>query len=347
MSVDVKVQDPQAFILAVPSKGRLEEKSAEIFARAGLTLMRDGARGYQGKMAGIDDLRVEYVSAGDIAARLAEGSVHMGITGEDLLREEIADFNSAIHLVSPLGFGQADVVVAIPDGWVDVTTMNDLADVAAEFRARHGRRLRVATKYTHLTTDFFARHGADDCELVQSFGATEGAPGSGAAEAIVDITSTGATLAANNLRIPDDGVILKSEAQLAASLKADWSDKARAAAKFILTRLEAYQTAKKQIKVCLRSSPDMPGPGTLSPKLKPQKEITELKEKYDAKLVDMFTGATDQGSSYTFILPANQQAAFMDEMIGNQLFAIGEVSKPEFLYFQRCEMLEHLLGRLV
>ena len=196
MPIDLKdePQDLKTFILAVPSKGRLEEKSAEIFSKAGLTLIRDGARGYQGEMAGIDSVRVEYVSAGDIAARLAEGSAHMGITGEDLLREEIADFNSAIHLVSPLGFGQADVVVAIPDGWVDVTTMNDLADVAAEFRARHGRRLRVATKYTHLTTDFFGRHGADDYELVQSFGATEGAPGSGAAEAIVDITSTGATL---------------------------------------------------------------------------------------------------------------------------------------------------------
>lgn len=343
MPIDLKdePQDLKTFILAVPSKGRLEEKSAEIFSKAGLTLMRDGARGYQGEMAGIDSVRVEYVSAGDIAARLAEGSAHMGITGEDLLREEIADFNSAIHLVSPLGFGQADVVVAIPDGWVDVTTMNDLADVAAEFRARHGRRLRVATKYTHLTTDFFARHGADDCELVQSFGATEGAPGSGAAEAIVDITSTGATLAANNLRIPEDGVILKSEAQLAASLKADWSDKARAAAKFILTRLEAYQIAKKQIKVSLRSSP-----GMASPVIR-QQDIEQLQINYGAKLVDMFTGSTDQGSSYTFVLPANQQAAFMDDMIGNRLFAIGEVSKPDFLYFQRCEMLERLLGRLV
>ena len=334
-------QDPKAFILAVPSKGRLEEKSAEIFSKAGLPLLRDGARGYQGEMAGNGSVKVEYVSAGDIAARLAEGSAHMGITGEDLLREEIADFNSSIHLVSPLGFGRADVVVAIPDGWVDVTTMNDLADVAAEFRARHGRRLRVATKYAHLTTDFFARHGADDCELVQSFGATEGAPSSGAAEAIVDITSTGATLAANNLRIPNDGIILKSEAQLAASLKANWSDNARAAAKFILTRLEAYQIAKKQIKVCLMSTPNM-GAANMRPP-----EIKQLKSNYGAKLVDISTGTTDQGSSYTFILPVNQQAAFMDDMIGNQLFTIGEVSKPDFLYFQRCEMLERLLGRLV
>ena len=334
-------QDPKAFILAVPSKGRLEEKSTEIFSKAGLPLLRDGARGYKGEMAGNGSVKVEYVSAGDIAARLAEGSAHMGITGEDLLREEIADFNSAIHLVSPLGFGQADVVVAIPDGWVDVTTMNDLADVAAEFRARHGRRLRVATKYTNLTTDFFARQGVDDCELVQSFGATEGAPSSGAAEAIVDITSTGATLAANNLRIPNDGIILKSEAQLAASLKANWSDKARAAAKFILTRLEAYQIAKKQIKVCLMSTPNM-GAANIRPP-----EFEQLVANYGAKLVDISTGATNQGSSYTFILPVKQQSAFMDDMIGNQLFAIGEVSKPDFLYFQRCEMLERLLGRLV
>ena len=334
-------QDPKAFILAVPSKGRLEEKSTEIFSKAGLPLLRDGARGYKGEMAGNGSVKVEYVSAGDIAARLAEGSAHMGITGEDLLREEIADFNSAIHLVSPLGFGQADVVVAIPDGWVDVTTMNDLADVAAEFRARHGRRLRVATKYTNLTTDFFARQGVDDCELVQSFGATEGAPSSGAAEAIVDITSTGATLAANNLRIPNDGIILKSEAQLAASLKANWSDKARSGAKFILTRLEAYQIAKKQIKVCLRSTPNM-GAANIRPP-----EFEQLVANYGAKLVDISTGATNQGSSYTFILPVKQQSAFMDDMIGNQLFAIGEVSKPDFLYFQRCEMLERLLGRLV
>ena len=334
-------QDPKAFILAVPSKGRLEEKSTEIFSKAGLPLLRDGARGYQGEMVGNGSVKVEYVSAGDIAARLAEGSAHMGITGEDLLREEIADFNSAIHLVSPLGFGRADVVVAIPDGWVDVTTMNDLADVAAEFRARHGRRLRVATKYTNLTTDFFARQGVDDCELVQSFGATEGAPSSGAAEAIVDITSTGATLAANNLRIPNDGIILKSEAQLAASLKANWSDKARAAAKFILTRLEAYQIAKKQIKVWLMSTPNM-GAANMRPP-----EIKQLQSNYGAKLVDISTGATNQGSSYTFILPVKQQSAFMDDMIGNQLFAIGEVSKPDFLYFQRCEMLERLLGRLV
>ena len=102
-------------ILAIPSKGRLEEAAAAIFAKAGLKLKRDGSRGYSGSLPDLKNVQVEYVSAGDIAARLADGSVHMGITGEDLLREEIIDMNSVIQLVLPLGFGRADVVVAIPD----------------------------------------------------------------------------------------------------------------------------------------------------------------------------------------------------------------------------------------
>lgn len=149
-------------ILAVPSKGRLEENAADIFARAGMPLKRAGARGYQGRLSGMDTVDVLYLSASEIAARLREGSIHFGITGEDLLREEIPDLDSAIQLVQPLGFGHADVVVALPDGWVDVTCMADLAEVAGAFRAEHNKRLRVATKYTHLTAEYFARHGVVD-----------------------------------------------------------------------------------------------------------------------------------------------------------------------------------------
>ena len=235
-------------ILAIPSKGRLEEAAAAIFAKAGLKLKRDGARGYSGSLPDLKNVQVEYVSAGDIAARLADGSVHMGITGEDLLREEIPDMESAVQLCQPLGFGQADVIVAIPDGWVDVTTMFDLADVAADYRARHGRLLRVASKYEHLTYDFFIRHGVE-FQWLPSFGATEAAPNSGAAEAIVDITSTGATLKANDLRILDDGVILKSQANLAAALKADWSADARRAAKRILAQISAMQAGESMMEL--------------------------------------------------------------------------------------------------
>ena len=198
-------------ILAVPSKGRMEENATTLFDKAGISLKRAGARGYTGTVKGIDDIEVQYLSASEIAARLADGSIHFGITGEDLLREEVPDLDSAVQLVLPLGFGRADVVVAIPDGWVDVRSMADLAEVAGDFRNQHGKRLRVATKYTQIAGAFFARHGLVDYVMVQSFGATEAAPNSGAAEAIVDITSTGATLVANGLRVPDDGVMLKAK----------------------------------------------------------------------------------------------------------------------------------------
>jgi ATP phosphoribosyltransferase len=234
----------QPLIIAVPSKGRLEENVNRLFAEADMPLRRDGARGYQGHIREIPNIEISYLSASEIATRLKEGAVHFGVTGEDLLREEIPDMESAIMLLAPLGFGHADVVVAIPDLWIDVTDMSDLAEVAGDFRQRHGQRLRVATKYIHLTQDFFARHGITDYTIVRSFGATEGAPSSGAAEAIVDITSTGATLAANQLRVPDDGTILKSEANLAASLTATWSPEARAAARSVLHRLSARMRAQ-------------------------------------------------------------------------------------------------------
>jgi ATP phosphoribosyltransferase len=234
----------QPLIIAVPSKGRLEENVNRLFAEADMPLRRDGARGYQGYIREIPNIEISYLSASEIATRLKQGAVHFGVTGEDLLREEIPDMESAIMLLAPLGFGHADVVVAIPDLWIDVTHMSDLAEVAGDFRQRHGQRLRVATKYIHLTQDFFARHGITDYTIVRSFGATEGAPSSGAAEAIVDITSTGATLDANQLRVPDDGTILKSQANLAASLTATWSAEARAAARAVLHRLSARMRAQ-------------------------------------------------------------------------------------------------------
>lgn len=233
----------EPLIIAVPSKGRLEENVAKQFSDAGMPLKRDGARGYKGRLANIDNVEITYLSASEIANRLKEGAVHLGVTGEDLLREEVPDLDSSIALVKPLGFGHADVVVAIPDAWIDVTHMSDIAEVASEYRNKTGKRMRVATKYIHLAQDFFAYHGITDYTIVRSFGATEGAPSSGAAEMIVDITSSGATLVANQLRVPDDGIILKSEANLAASITANWSNQARESARQILHRIEARSRA--------------------------------------------------------------------------------------------------------
>jgi ATP phosphoribosyltransferase len=232
-------------IVAVPSKGRLQENAAAFFARAGLTLTQArGARDYRGALLGVPDVEVLFLSAAEIVAQLARGGAHLGITGEDLVREEIADADAAVELLTPLGFGHANVVVAIPQAWIDVRTMADLDEVAVDLRTRHGRKMRVATKYVNLTRHFFAERGVADYRIVESLGATEGAPASGAAEIIVDITTTGATLAANALRVLDDGTILRSEANLVASLKAPWGARARAAAATVLTRIAGEEAAR-------------------------------------------------------------------------------------------------------
>ena len=209
-------------VIAVPSKGRLQENAEAFFARAGLALVKPrGARDYRGTIAGMPDVEVAYLSASEITAQLAQGTVHLGITGEDLVREMIPDADQRIVLIEGLGFGFANVVVAVPQAWIDVRTMADLDDVATAFRQRHDRKMRVATKYVNLTRDFFARHGIIDYRIVESSGATEGAPAAGTAELIVDITTTGTTLAANALKIVDDGIILRSQANLVASRGAD------------------------------------------------------------------------------------------------------------------------------
>src|SRR6185503_18666995 len=173
----------------------------------------------------------------EIAREVGAGAVHLGVTGRDQVEETVANFADRVEFILPLGFGRCDVVVAVPEAWIDVAGMEDLDDVAADFRARHGRRLTVATKYVNLTRRFFAGHGIADYKIVESLGATEGAPASGAADLIVDITTTGATLRANGLKVLADGVILRSEAHLVASLTAKWGKTSRMALTKLLDRL--------------------------------------------------------------------------------------------------------------
>jgi ATP phosphoribosyltransferase len=211
-------------VLAVPSKGRLEELTRKLFAQARLPIARPGgARSYQGSIKGHDNVVVRFFPASEIANGLIRGSIDIGVTGADLIHEASETGADNVVFARSLGFGQADVVVAIPDAWIDVVTMADLADVASDFRHRHGRWLRVATKYVNLTRRHFAQHGIAEYRIVESAGATESAPASGGADLIVDITSSGSTLAANALRILDDGVILQSEAHLIVSRTSDWT----------------------------------------------------------------------------------------------------------------------------
>lgn len=232
-------------IIGVPSKGRLQENAHAFFKRAGISLVQPrGGRDYRGTIPEIENAEVAYLSAGEIAGNLAQGSIHFGVTGEDLVRETMPDAASRVLLVDGLGFGQANVVVAVPQAWIDVRSMQDLDDVATAFHAKRGKRMRVATKYVNLTRNFFASHGIADYRIVESAGATEGAPATGAAELIVDITTTGSTLAANGLKVVDDGVILRSQANLVASLNAPWGEAERAAARALLDRIVAERLAR-------------------------------------------------------------------------------------------------------
>jgi ATP phosphoribosyltransferase len=216
--------------LAMPSKGRLKEQSLNILAKAGFIIsLPDDDRRYRASVEGRSDIEIAFLSASEIAGELGQGKIDLGITGEDLLRENLADWSTKVEISARLGFGHADVVVAVPDVWLDVETMADLDDVAADFRQRHGRRLRIATKYWRLTQQFFSqKHGIQVYRIVESLGATEGAPAAGSADVVVDITSTGSTLRANHLKILSDGVILCSQACLAASKKPRSADDERA-----------------------------------------------------------------------------------------------------------------------
>lgn len=226
--------------LAIPSKGRLMEATQELLRKAGLAIDRLGdERGYRGRLVGIDGIDITFLSASEIAKNLRDGTVDLGITGEDLLRETMAPEDKAVGVGLRLGFGPARVVVAVPECWLDVAAMSDLEDVSENFYLRHGRRLRVATKYANLTRRFFAQKGVTGYRTVESLGATEGAPAAGSAELIVDITTTGSTLAANHLKILDDGLILDSCAVLAVHQSAP----AGPALRTLISRLDDALTA--------------------------------------------------------------------------------------------------------
>lgn len=202
--------------IALPSKGRLKEQTIAVMAKAGLKIvLPEDDRNYRARIEGVDDVDILFLSASEIARELGYGTVDLGVTGEDLIRETLAHADEKVQIEAQLGFGHADVIVAVPEVWHDVSTMADLDDVAADFRQRHGRRLRIATKYWRLTQQFFSqKHGIQVYRIVESLGATEGAPAAGSADIIVDITSTGSTLRANHLKVLDDGIMLQSQACL-------------------------------------------------------------------------------------------------------------------------------------
>ena len=230
--------------LGLPSKGRLQEETIAWLAARGVTLARTGAgREYRAAVGGIDGVEPVLLSAVEIPRELAAGRLHLGVTGQDLVREQIAGWQGSLVELAAMGFGFADLVVAVPAFWVDVADMSDLDAAAADFRRRHGHRLRVATKYHALVREFFRAHGVADYALVDSQGATEGAVKNETAEAVADITSTGSTLRDNHLRVLGDGLILRSQATLFLSLGAGWDAASRGTLADLCSRLDVAMPA--------------------------------------------------------------------------------------------------------
>lgn len=224
--------------LGVPSKGRLMEKTFEWFGARGVELGRAGSdREYAGFVDGIDNVELVLLSAGEIPRELAAGRIHLGVTGTDLVREKLGQWEHRVEELAELGFGHADLVLAVPRAWVDVGTLDDLDAVAAAFRAKHGFRLRIATKYHRLVREFLRENGVADYQLVDSQGATEGTVKNETAEAIADITSSGDTLRANHLKTLDDGLILRSQATLFRARGADMEPEDRTTLKQLIAKL--------------------------------------------------------------------------------------------------------------
>ncbi len=224
--------------LGLPSKGRLQKDAIDWFDRIGVTVARTGSdREYAGEVTGIDGVELVLLSASEIPRELAAGRIHLGVTGEDLIREKLADWAKVTPVVAQMGFGFADLIIAVPEGWADVRDLHDLDDAAAQFRARHGHRMRVATKYHNLVRGFLSTQGVADFEIVDSQGATEGTVKNQTAELIADITSSGATLEANALRVLDGASILKSQATLFAGRNAPWDARTRGVLAELCTRI--------------------------------------------------------------------------------------------------------------
>ena len=311
-------------IIAVPSKGRLKEQVEAWLADCGLDLaVSGGARGYLASLKGLPGAQVRLLSAADIADALGAGEAHLGVTGEDLLRER-SDLESRVLLLRALGFGRADLVVAAPKSWLDVDTMADLEEVAHDYLARTGRRMRVATKYLVQTRAFFARHGVVDYRITESGGATEGAPAAGAAELVVDITTTGATLAANGLKVLSDGLILKSQAQLTASLKAEWNAEQLATAERLLRAVEARAAALTSATLVWPAA----GNGA------------------EAKVVDRLTAAGASRRPNGLLIEAGRAGEAAAALTAAGLGPV-TVSQPDFVYEVDCPAFAALKYRVI
>ena len=290
----------QKLVVALPSKGRLQEQCINFLSGCGFDVRRVGnGREYVARMVGVEDVDVIFLRPEEIPSRVEQGDAHAGMTGEDLYREYGEGPPVSSLLMPKLGFGGARLVVAVPQSWVDVASISDLDEAAMQFHQRHGRSLRVATKFTRLTRAFFSDSGITEYSLVESSGATEGAPASGVADFIVDLTSTGTTLAENHLKEIAGGTVLQTEVCLIASLRnAPWGPRATAALEHLVEQIEARIRATSQL--VLRFS---------IPNKAAENAKQQLTEKYGCTLSAWSEGAASQSAAGRTIVVAYCQRA--------------------------------------
>ena len=201
--------------IGLPSKGRLKDKAISFFNDRGLKiLLSEKERNYFGTIEKNPKIRIIFLHAKEIIQRLGDGTLDIGVSGLDLLKESDKNLQEKIEVQKRLNFGNANLVIAVPDDWIDVQTIADLEEVSFDLRFKRNSRLRIATKYPNLTNNFLTSKGVTQYKLIASLGATETYPFIGSSEVITDITSTGKTLEDNNLRVLKDGLILSSNACL-------------------------------------------------------------------------------------------------------------------------------------
>lgn len=221
-------------VFAIPSKGSLYEGTLEFLSDAGLPVKYGSQRQYTARLGGIEGVSVLFQRAEEVPMKVATGAADIGLTGEDLFREQALHSDKLLLVLRALGYGQARLVVAVPTTWIDVSSVEDLAEVAMAFRLKHGRTLRMATKFPNLAREFLAGHGIVDYAIVESLGATESAPSSGVADLVIDLTSSGKTLTDNHLKTIKNGTVISSQACLIGNRRIATLDEAR------LERLETF-----------------------------------------------------------------------------------------------------------
>jgi len=244
-------------VIAIPSKGSLYEGTLEFLRRAGMPVKYGNQRQYTARLGGIEGFSVLFQRAEEIPVKVASGAVALGVTGEDLFREKAAGSDRLLLAMRDLGYGHARLVVAVPANWIDVSSMEELAELALSFRLKHHRNLRIATKFPNLSRRFLADNGIMDYALVESLGSTESAPSTGAAEFVIDLTSSGKTLAENHLKMLRDGTIISSQACLIASRRiAGWDDARMERLETFLDMIESYLRGREtySIQAAIRRS---------------------------------------------------------------------------------------------